>query len=103
VRAYNRLIAMEKVEPSFTSLEGYITARVFIAGLEAHRGPFAPELLVDTFEHLPDLSLGIGASSSFSESSHQYSSSVWGTGINPDGSFENLYFWSEGNQIEFFE
>lgn len=103
VRAYNHLIETEKAEPSFTSLEGYITARVFIAGLESHRGPFTPELLVDTFEHLPDLSLGIGASSSFSESSHQYSSSVWGTAIKPDGSFENLYFWSEGSQIEFFE
>jgi branched-chain amino acid transport system substrate-binding protein len=103
VRSYNRLVEGADAQPSFTSLEGYITARVFIAGLEAHRGPFLPDSLISTFERLPDLSLGIGASSSFSESNHQYSNSVWGTSIEPDGSFENLYFWSEGTQIEFFE
>jgi branched-chain amino acid transport system substrate-binding protein len=103
VADYNKLIKGGGHEPSFTSLEGYISARIFIAGLEAHVGPFEPQALIDTFEHLPDLSLGIGASSGFTEKNHQYSNSVWGTAIKPDGSFENLYFWSEGSQIEFFE
>ena len=103
VRSYNRLIKSAGLTPSFTSLEGYISARVFVAGLLAHKGPFDPDALVDTFEHLPDLSLGIGASSGFSPEHHQYSNSVWGTEIKADGSFENLYFWSEGTDIEFFE
>jgi ABC-type branched-subunit amino acid transport system substrate-binding protein len=103
VTAYNRLIAKGNYTPSFTSLEGYIAARVFIAGLEAHKGPFDPKTLIATFEQLPDLSLGVGASSGFSSSNHQYSSSVWGTTIEPDGSFENLYFWSAGTPIQFFE
>jgi branched-chain amino acid transport system substrate-binding protein len=103
VTAYNHLIAATPATPSFTSLEGYITARVFIAGLDAHRGPFTPEALIGTFERLPDLSLGTGASSGFSQANHQYSNSVWGTSIQPDGSFENLYFWSDGAPIEFFE
>jgi branched-chain amino acid transport system substrate-binding protein len=103
ITSYNKLIKAGGYQPSFTSLEGYITARIFVAGLEAHVGPFEPEALIDTFESLPDLSLGIGASSGFSKANHQYSNSVWGTAIKPDGSFENLYFWSEGSQIEFFE
>ncbi len=103
VTAYNQLVAKSGRKPSFTSLEGYISARVFIAGLEAHQGPFDPESLVDTFERLPDLSLGIGASSGFTTKNHQYSSSVWGTTIEPDGSFKNVYFWSASAPIEFFE
>ncbi|MBV8757279.1 MAG: ABC transporter substrate-binding protein [Deltaproteobacteria bacterium] len=103
VTQYNSLIAAKGAKPGFTSLEGYVSARVFIAGLLAHQGPFTPDSLVTTFEALPDLSLGIGATSGFSSMNHQYSQSVWGTAINPDGSFRNLYFWSAGIPIQFFE
>jgi len=103
VTSYNRLIAMNGSVPGFTSLEGYVAGRVFIAGLEAHDGPFTPDALLQTFEQLPDLSLGIGASSGFSPTNHQYSNSVWGTTIEPDGSFRNTYFWSQGLPIQFFE
>ncbi|HEY5926051.1 MAG TPA: ABC transporter substrate-binding protein [Kofleriaceae bacterium] len=103
VTAYNKLIAARGETPSFTSLEGYVSARVFIAGLLAHRGPFTPEALIGTLEHLPDLSFGLGATSGFSTANHQYSSSVWGTVIQPDGSFKNLYFWSSSGSIQFFE
>jgi ABC-type branched-subunit amino acid transport system substrate-binding protein len=103
VTAYNKLIAERGETPSFTSLEGYVSARVFIAGLLAHKGPFTSEALVHTFEQLPDLSLGLGATSGFSPMNHQYSSSVWGTTIQSDGSFKNLYFWSAGGSIQFFE
>ena len=73
------------------------------AGLLAHEGPFTPDALTQTFENLPPLALGLGATAGFSSGNHQYSSSVWGTSIQPDGSFKNLYFWSEGNSIQFFE
>jgi branched-chain amino acid transport system substrate-binding protein len=103
VTQYNSLIAAKHASPGFTSLEGYVSARVFIAGLLAHTGPFTPDSLVDSFEALPDLSLGIGATSGFSPMNHQYSQSVWGTSIQADGSFKNLYFWSSGIPIQFFE
>jgi branched-chain amino acid transport system substrate-binding protein len=103
IAAYNRVIAPSGAPASFTSLEGYIAARVFIAGLEAHQGPFTPAELLKTFEKLPDLSLGFGAGSGFSELKHQYSSSVWGTLIQPNGSFRNLYYWAQGQTIQFFE
>jgi ABC-type branched-subunit amino acid transport system substrate-binding protein len=103
VSDYNRAIAAHGDQPGFTSLEGYISARVFIAGLLVHKGPFTPDTLTQTFEKLPPLALGLGATAGFSSSNHQYSSSVWGTAIQPDGTFKNLYFWSEGNSIQFFE
>jgi ABC-type branched-subunit amino acid transport system substrate-binding protein len=100
---YNKLIAGAGAQPGFTSLEGYVSTRVFIAGLLAHKGPFTPDKLVQTFEALPDLALGIGASSGFSPNNHQYSNTVWGTSIQANGSFKNLYFWSQGLPINFFE
>ena len=103
VSKYNQLIALEGRAPSFTSLEGYIAARIFIAGLEKHQGPFTPESLVGAFETLGDLGLGIGASSGFRADNHQYSQSVWGTVIQADGTFRNLYFWAQGIPIQFFE
>jgi ABC-type branched-subunit amino acid transport system substrate-binding protein len=103
VTSYNKLISMAGAMPSFTSLEGYVSARVFIAGLLAHTGPFTPDGMVGSFEALPDLSLGIGATSGFSPTNHQYSNSVWGTSIQPNGTFTNLYFWSVGIPIQFFE
>jgi ABC-type branched-subunit amino acid transport system substrate-binding protein len=103
VQAYNAVIAAAGKMPSFTSLEGYIDAKIFIQGLLAHSGPFKPESLIDSFEKLPQLSLGLGANASFSKTNHTYSSSVWGTSIMPTGDFKNLYFWTTGSAIQFFE
>jgi ABC-type branched-subunit amino acid transport system substrate-binding protein len=103
VTDYNKAITGAAATPSFTSLEGYVDARVLIAGLLAHQGPFTPSTLVPTLESLPDMSLGLGATSGFSPTNHQYSNSVWGTQIKPDGSFANLYYWMQGSAISFFE
>jgi branched-chain amino acid transport system substrate-binding protein len=103
VTQYNQLIAESGKTPGFTSLEGYIAARIFIAGLEKHQGPFTHDSLVADFESLGDLGLGIGASSGFRPDNHQYSQSVWGTVIQADGTFRNLYFWAQGIPIQFFE
>jgi ABC-type branched-subunit amino acid transport system substrate-binding protein len=103
VVAYNKAIAAAGETQGFTSLEGYIDAKVFIAGLLAHDGPFTPESLLSAFETLPDLSLGLGATAGFSTVNHTYSSSVWGTSIMPTGEFKNLYFWTTNSAIQFFE
>ena len=77
---------------------------MFIAGLLAHDGPFTPDSLIDAFETLPDLSLGTRRDRGvLADESHQYSSSVWGTSIHADGTFKNLYFWTTGSAIQFFE
>jgi ABC-type branched-subunit amino acid transport system substrate-binding protein len=103
VSKYNQLIAASGKTAGFTSLEGYVAARIFIAGLEKHKGPFTPDSLITDFEALGDLGLGLGAVSGFRPDQHQYSQSVWGTTIQADGSFRNLYFWSQGSAIQFFE
>ena len=109
---YNTQIAdVPGATPGFTSLEGYISTRVFIAGLLHNVGAFTPENLITSFETLPDLGLGIGATAGFRPCpdtsmcgvNHQYSNSIWGTILNPDGSFRNLYFWRDGSPIQFFE
>jgi hypothetical protein len=103
VSDYRTLATQMQKTPTFTSLEGYIDARIFIAGLNAHQGPFTPDSLLQTIENLPDLSLGIGATSGFSPTNHNYSQSVWGTAIAPDGTFQDIYFWSNGTPIQLFE
>ncbi|MBX3192363.1 MAG: ABC transporter substrate-binding protein [Labilithrix sp.] len=103
VNDYRKALASADQTPSFTSLEGYVTGRVFVAGLLAHKGAFSPEALIDTFERLPPLNLGLGASSGFSRESHDYSKSVFGTAITSSGAFVNRYFWSEGSSIQLFE
>ncbi len=103
VREYLRLLRGADLAPSFTSLEGYLAGRVFVAGLAAHQGSFTPDALVQTFERLPSLNLGLGASAGFGPNRHDYSKSVFGTAIEPDGGFANSYFWSEGSSIQLFE
>ncbi len=103
VREYKQLLAESGLQPSFTSLEGFLTGKVFVAGLLAHRGPFTPAALVSTFETLPHLNLGLGANAGFGPSDHDYSKSVFGTAITPDGRFTNRYFWSAGGALQLFE
>jgi len=103
VLQYNKLIeAAAGAQPDFTSLEGYISGRVFIGGLLNHQGPFTADGVVDALNTLPDLNLGIGADDGFSATNHQYSNSVWGTSLQPDGSFANVYFFTAGSTIQFF-
>jgi ABC-type branched-subunit amino acid transport system substrate-binding protein len=100
---YKRLIPSTGASPTFTSLEGYIAARVFIEGLQATKGAFTAENMESAFENLPPSTLGLGASAGFTKDVHQYSKSVWGTSITPDGGFQNRYFWSDGVKIQLFE
>jgi branched-chain amino acid transport system substrate-binding protein len=103
VHDYLRALQVAGQAPSFTSLEGYLAGRVFVAGLLAHVGDFTPDALVGTFEKLPHLNLGLGATSGFTAGRHDYSKSVFGTAITADGGFSNSYFWSEGSAIQLFE
>jgi ABC-type branched-subunit amino acid transport system substrate-binding protein len=103
VHDYLRALQTSGLAPSFTSLEGYLAGRVFVAGLAAHVGEFTPDALVSTFEKMPHLNLGLGATSGFTPGSHDYSKSVFGTAITAEGGFSNSYFWSDGSAIQLFE
>jgi ABC-type branched-subunit amino acid transport system substrate-binding protein len=103
VTDYQALVQAAAYAPTFTSLEGYIDARVFIVGLLAHQGPFTPGGLIPTFETtgIPDLGFGPGAG--FSAGDHDYSRSVWGTSIEAGATFQDQYFWTEGGSLQLFE
>ncbi len=103
VRDYKKALADAGLEPSFTSLEGYLTGRVFVAGLLRHQGAFTPQALIATFESMPRLSLGLGATAGFGPDDHDYSKSVFGTAITADGGFSNRYYWSAGGALQLFE
>ena len=78
------------------------TPMAALVGCSSHFAP-KPCELVATFQPLPNLAFGIGANSGFSAVSHQYSNSVLGKRITPAGTFKNLYFWTSGSPIQFFE
>ncbi len=82
VTTYKNAIEHAGVMPGFTSLEGYWMTRVFLAGLLAHHGAFTPDGLIADFEHL----------NGFVD--HQYTPTVWGTQLQPDGSFASNYAWT---------
>jgi substrate-binding family protein len=80
VVAYNQAIARAGAQPGFTSLEGYLVARAFLAGLDSDPGTFTPDSLVADFEAL--------------HADHQYPASVFGTALQPDGTFATSYVWT---------
>lgn len=103
VLAYRKLIQPTGAPPSFTSFEGYIAGRIFLEGLKNNPGAFTSDRLVTTFEGLSQLNIGLGGFIGFNAQSHQASKSVWGTAINPDGSFADVYFWTDGSKIQLAE
>lgn len=103
VLEYRRLITASGAPPTYTSFEGYLAGRIFIEGLKKNTAAFTSENLVTSFESLASLDIGLGGFIGFSATSHQASKSVWGTVINPDGSFSDKYFWSDGSKIQLAE
>lgn len=103
VLQYKKAIAATGAAPTYTSFEGYVVGRIFVEGLRANRQAFTPDNLVAAFESLATLNIGLGGFIGFSPASHQASKSIWGTAINPDGSFTDKYFWSDGAAIQLVE
>lgn len=105
VSQYRQALAKAPNQPkaTFTSLEGYIDARIFIAGLQKNIGPFTADSIDRALNSLPDLNLGLGPSDGYSQTNHNYLKSVWGTAIQPDGTFQYSYFWSDGLPIQFYQ
>ncbi|HUK66558.1 MAG TPA: ABC transporter substrate-binding protein [Anaeromyxobacteraceae bacterium] len=76
--------------PGSLSLEGYLAGTLLVEGLK-RAGPVPDtEKLVAALEGLGDLDLGVGARLGFSPTEHQASHKIWGTLIEPDGSYRNV-------------
>ncbi|MEO8180170.1 MAG: ABC transporter substrate-binding protein [Deltaproteobacteria bacterium] len=86
---------------SFTSLEGYIVARLFTTALDMN----GPNLTTENFMHtldtrVKDLDIGIGTELNFSSTNHQASTTVWGSFIESDGAFSEPFIWKRDRGIE---
>ena len=79
---------------SFTSLEGYIAARLFSSALLINGHSVETEALRTTLDGaVRELDIGIGTRLSFSSTNHQASQTVWGSVIQADGSFKVPFTW----------
>jgi len=87
---------------TFTSLEGYIAAKLFVAGLKAAGPDPSDDALVAALNDLngaASVDLGIGTILSFTSVNHQASHTVWGTTIGADGKFTVPFMWDPSNGI----
>lgn len=92
VGRFHQLMARDApgVRPGFVALEGWVAASILIEGLRRAGRDLDTEKLVAALEGIRDLDLGIGARISFSPEDHQGSREVWGTLLQPDGSWKQL-------------
>jgi ABC-type branched-subunit amino acid transport system substrate-binding protein len=85
---------------TFTSLEGYIAARLFSRALVLNGPSLDTETLRFTLDGtVRDLDIGIGTLLSFSPTNHQASHTVWGSVIQADGTFRVPYTWNPAQRI----
>jgi branched-chain amino acid transport system substrate-binding protein len=74
--------------PGFLGLEGWIVGQILAEALRRAGPEPDPDSLVAALEGIRDLDLGIGVPVSFSPADHQGSHRVWGTMLQPDGSWK---------------
>ena len=86
--------ALTKYSPGeaadYVSLEGYVAANVLIEALKRNGPELDTEKLVETFENLRDLDIGLGTPVSFSRSEHQGVHKVWGTQLDENGRYQPM-------------
>jgi len=65
--------------PTYVSLEGYISTRIFLQALQAIEGDITRESIIDALENLGQFDLGFGSYLTLSKSEHQASHQIWPT------------------------
>ena len=76
--------------PDYVSLEGYVAANVLIAGLQRTGRQLDTEKLVNSFENLHNLDIGLGTPVNFGQSEHQAIHKVWGSQLDETGHYQPL-------------
>jgi ABC-type branched-subunit amino acid transport system substrate-binding protein len=77
-------------KPDFVTFEGFIVGRLLLEGLRRAGKDPTTEALVTALEGIHDLDLGTGAPITFGPGDHQGSHKIWGTQLEPDGSFRAI-------------
>jgi branched-chain amino acid transport system substrate-binding protein len=75
--------------PGFVSLEGYVVGALLVEAIKRCRRP-GGDGLVEAFESIRGLDLGLGTTIDFGPSDHDGSDRVWGTTIGPDYRYVGL-------------
>lgn len=101
VKAYRQgLASSDGGAQSFTSLEGYIAAQLFMEALQRTGPHLSTVNLLDTLNHdMVEVDLGLGVPLAFTPTDHQASHTVWGTELQADGSFDVLFTWDPVGRI----
>src|SRR5215475_15059353 len=76
--------------PDYVSLEGYVAGSVMIAALKRNGPQLDTERLVETFENLRGLDLGLGTPVSYGRSEHQAVHRVWGSQLDENGHYQPI-------------
>jgi branched-chain amino acid transport system substrate-binding protein len=71
----------------FVSLEGWLSARLFLEGLQRAGHALTTDSLIEGLEGVRALDLGVGVPLTFGPSEHQASHKVWGTVMDGQGAF----------------
>ncbi|MGB2691396.1 MAG: ABC transporter substrate-binding protein [Thermodesulfobacteriota bacterium] len=71
-------------KPNFVSLEGYISAYLFVEGLKTTNGDYSSEAIIEGIEKIDFQNLNLGFDLSIDEIDHQISDNVWLTKIERD-------------------
>ncbi|HEU4384300.1 MAG TPA: ABC transporter substrate-binding protein [Anaeromyxobacteraceae bacterium] len=77
-------------KPGFITFEGYIVGNILIEALRRAGKDLDAEGLVAAFEDIRGLDLGVGTPITFGPKEHQGSHKVWGTQLQPDGSYKSI-------------
>ena len=78
-------------EPSdYVSLEGYIAAKILIEALKRNGPQLDTETLVEAFENLRELDVGLGTPVTFGRTEHQAVHKVWGTQLDATGRYQPI-------------
>ncbi len=76
--------------PGFVAFEGFIAGKILIEGLERAGRDLDTESLISGLEKIHDLDLGLGVAVTFGPEEHQASHKVWGTALQPDGTYKSI-------------
>ncbi len=81
VRQYRNALAAygDGQKKSFSSLEGYIAARILFKALDTIQGPISREAVVDALEGLGKFNIGMGEQLHLSPQEHQACHRIWPT------------------------
>ena len=76
--------------PDYVSFEYYISSRILVEALKRAGPQVDSEKLVEAFENMRDVDMGLGTPINFGKSEHQGSHKVWGTQLSEAGNYEPI-------------